>query len=246
MQKRFSSLFIVFLLLSAFSFSSCKKDKEATAYKCTTCATAPEALAANDNSSKGIYKGIVIGSSGTIKFNIANNGTDIDAVMVIDGITVNLTSSVTWQSGQPYLAPFSGSLNGQNVSITFSVDVSGANPTITSVNIPGHPNAVIEVFKETSNSQVVCFEGTFSGTDAGNLNLMLSTGLGAWAAAVKSNGSSTVIELSGSVTNNQLNCINCSQGITVTGTINADQITNGTWTNPQYNDNGTWSANKTL
>ena len=97
---------LLLALLAILSFSACKKsdDTAAPAYTCTTCKTTPDALAANDASSKGIYKGVVIGSSGTIIINIANGGTTITAVMVIDGVTVNLTSAVAWVAGQPYVA----------------------------------------------------------------------------------------------------------------------------------------------
>ena len=80
----------LFALTGLLFFTACKKsdDAAAPAYTCATCHTTPDALAANDANSKGIYKGVVIGSSGTLTINIANGGTTITAIMVIDGITV--------------------------------------------------------------------------------------------------------------------------------------------------------------
>lgn len=128
-------------------FSACKKENKQApqfpAYTCTTCKLVPDAIAANNTISKGIYKGVVLGSSGTIQFDIANNGTAITAVMVLDGVTVNLSSSVTLVNGQPYIADFTGILNGAPVSINFSVDLNGANPAVTTSSIPGHPNTTI-------------------------------------------------------------------------------------------------------
>ncbi len=46
-----------------------------------------------------------------------NNGTAITAVMVIDGIKVNLTVAVTWVTGQAYVADFTGTLSGSAVTI---------------------------------------------------------------------------------------------------------------------------------
>src|SRR6476661_3014665 len=124
-------------LLSSFIFLSCKKSTTPVVvpYTCATCTATPNAVAANNSISKGIYKGLLIGSSGTIKFDVMNSGTTITAVMVIDGVTVNLTSAITWVSGQPYVAPFTGTLGGSAVSITFSVTATGGTPLITSSSI---------------------------------------------------------------------------------------------------------------
>ena len=116
-------LHLVIATAAIFSLNACKKNNDTVnppaTYKCVSCKTMPDAVAANNNSSKGIYKGVVIGSSGTIMFDIANNGTAITAVMVIDGVTVNLTSAITWVAAQPYIANFTGTLNGAAVSINF-------------------------------------------------------------------------------------------------------------------------------
>ena len=62
------------------------KKKTTVSYLCSTCKAAPDAVAANDNTSKGIYKGVVVGSTGTIQFDIDNAGSTITAVMIIDGV----------------------------------------------------------------------------------------------------------------------------------------------------------------
>lgn len=246
-MKKTSQLLLSLLMLTiTVGHSSCKKDTTTkTSYHCNSCATAPEALAANDASSKGIYKGVVIGSTGTIKFDVLNNGSAITALMVIDGDSVTLVSNVTWTAGTSYVAPFAGTFNGQTASITFSVDLSGSNPTISSVNIPGHPNATLMVAKETSNSQVVCFEGTYSGTESGTLNLLLSTTLGQWGGVARKNGSSTISQFNGTVVNNSLTCTGCGSGSIVNATLSGDQIINGSWNDGQ-GGSGSWSANKTM
>jgi hypothetical protein len=201
-MKRFFFAFSAMVLITVFFFISCKKDKDETpAYTCATCIGTPEAKAVNDASTKGIYKGTIIGSSGTIRFDIANDGSAIKAIMVIDGTTVNLTSNVTWVAGQPYVAPFSGTLNGQTVTISFSVGLSGANPTVTSTSIPGHPNAVIAVVKETSSSLVECFEGTIKSSDnkSGTFNMIVARSLGKWWAVVRENGGTAVDDKSGTI-----------------------------------------------
>lgn len=222
------SMLICLLAISVALFTSCKKEKDDpkkddNSYKCTTCATAPDALAVNDGSSKGVYKGIVIGSTGTVKFSIQNGTNDITATLVIDGVTATLTSSVTWISGEPYIAPFTGTLNGQAVSITFSVQNDGGSPMITSANIPGHPNAVFTLVKETSNALVECFEGTYttSKSESGTFNILLSRTLGKFGGISRENGSTEENDVDGTI--DQSGTIKDEDG-NVLGTLSGDTI----------------------
>lgn len=223
MKKYLLPLAVTLLALSTL-FASCKKkDDGQTAYKCTSCVTAPEAKAANDASSKGIYKGIVVGSTGTIKFDIANDASSITATMVIDGQTVTLTSNVTWNAGQSYVAPFTGTLNGQQVTINLSVDFDGSNPVITSSNIPGHPNAVFNLVKETSSALIECFEGTYSTSEpeTGTFNILLSRQLGKWGGVARKDGSTDENDVDGIIDSN--GNMADSDGNKV-GTLSGDQI----------------------
>lgn len=217
----------ILALLAIVSFSACKKDsKPATpSYTCTTCKTAPDAKAANDASAGGIYKGVVIGSSGTIIFDIANNGTAITALMVIDGVTVNLTSAISLVAGQPYNADFTGTLNGSAVTIHFAVGLSGATPTVTSSSIPGHPNASINIIKETSTGLIECFEGTYSTTkpETGTINLILSRTLSKWSGVARPTGASASGTAGdGPISNNNL--IDPSQNNKSIGTLTGDAL----------------------
>lgn len=221
-------LHFIIAAVTMLFFNACKKSEDTVtppaAYKCVTCKTTPDALAANNSSSKGVYKGVMIGSTGTIMFDIANNGNTITAVLIIDGITVNLTSAVTWVSGQSYTAPFTGTLNGTTVTINFSVGLSGGTPTVTSSNIPGHPNASLNIIKETSSNLLECFEGTYSTTlpETGIFNLMLSRSLNTWTAVSRKTGSTTSNVGNGIITDNNL--IDPSQNNRVIGVLNMDGL----------------------
>lgn len=214
-----NSLFLL-ALIGVLTLGSCKKSDDA--YSCATCATTPRAASTYDASSGGVYIGVLIGSSGTIRFNIMNNGTDINAVMVIDGITVNLTSSVTWVSGQPYIAPFTGTLNGSPVSITFSVNNIGGSPTITTASVPGHPSIEFTLAKETSTALVEGFEGTYSTSQSkkGTFNILLSRVLGKWGGVAKEDGSSGVDDINGTIVNGKL----IDDSNTQVGTLSGDEI----------------------
>jgi hypothetical protein len=198
------------LAATAVSFSACKKTNDITAtptYKCATCKTTPDAVAANDASNKGIYKGVMIGSTGTIVFNLANSGTTITALMVIDAVTINLTSTVSIIAGQTYVAPFTGILSGSPVSITFSVGAIGANPTVTTSSIPGHPGSVFSIIKENSAYLLECFEGIYSTTkpETGTFNFMLSRGLKVYSGVSRKDNSTGTGTFDGTINaNNEL------------------------------------------
>lgn len=251
MKKLLLSSILLPVLATFFLLNGCKKKEEekpvtptTPTYTCASCTTAPEAIAANDNSSKGIYKGVIIGSSGTIKFDLANNDTTIKAYMTIDGTSVTLTASVRWSAGSSYVSSFTGTMNGSPVSITFSVNPDGTNPTVTGMNIPGHPNATLEVAKETSAGLLKCFEGTYANATtgkSGTFNLVLSTSLKKWYARSREDGQTDVSKVNGQFNDNKLTFDgNMSGGATLSG----DNIIDGTFKSDK--ENGTWSGKRTL
>lgn len=213
------------LLIIIVVFTSCSKDGDnSSTYVCETCVSTPDALAANDVSAKGVYKGIVVGSSGSLFINIQNGANTITGTMVLDGTSIALTSNVTYVDGQAYVAPFTGTYNGSPISITFSVGLSGASPTVISSDIPGHPNAVFTLYKETSTSLIEAFEGTYSKTgETGTFNILLSRALNLWGGVAKNNAAgSTADEIDGTINgNNQL--IESEDGVNV-GTLSGDSI----------------------
>jgi len=230
----------VFLVLSV----SCKKDSTpGDPYKCTTCKTTPDALAANDASSKGVYKGVVIGSTGTIYFNIANNGSTINAVMVLDNVSTTLTASVSWVAGISYVSPFTGTINGSPVVITFQVDANGQNPVILTSSIPGHPSAQFTLVKELSTSLIECFEGTYTSTrpETGTFNLLLSRSLGRFGGSSRETGSTTSEDIDEGTIDASGNLISNGQPM---GHLDGDVIT-GTFHDSQGNA-VTINAHRTL
>jgi len=245
-------LSVIVIFLAAMGCKKKDKDENTTttttsSYACTACTTTPDAKAANDNSSKGIYKGVIIGSSGTIKFDIGNTDSTIKAYMVVDSVSVTLTANVKWASGVSYVSSFTGTMNGQPVSITFSVDATGGSPTVTAMNIPGHPNATLSISKETSTNLVKCFEGTAKNTTTGKsstFNLLLSTNLKRWTARVREDGSTGAAQVDGTFDGTTLS-FDDGKGATGSATLSGDNITGGTWKNSKP-ENGTWEAKRTL
>jgi len=226
MKKLFLFLILGMLTLSCSSDSSSGNSISNT----------PEAKSQYDNSNFGIYKGVFVGSSGTVNININNNGT-IVAILVIDGVsfTYTTTESVTLNSVINSLTFTNGSS-----SFDFSVDASGNSATITNIVISGHPNANMQIVKEFSDALVKCYTGSFSGDDSGVFNLIVSEG--EINGLAKSNSGSESINLQGLEANNVITG-SFSNG-TFTGNVSGNNIS-GTWHNTN-SESGNWSGSRKL
>lgn len=200
--KKRIALLIFPAFLIGILMTSCSKSDEApvASYTCMTCKTTPDALVANDVSVKGVYKGVIIGSTGTISINIQNGSSTITATMVLDGVSVALTSSVSLVDGQPYVAPFTGTFNGSPITMTFSVGLGGTSPTMVSSSIPGHPNAVFLLSKETSTSLIEAFQGTYTyDGQTGVFNIVIARSVSKWGYVEKNNQSGATSTGSGTL-----------------------------------------------
>jgi hypothetical protein len=228
-------------LLAAILFSTGCNDDDGP-YVCSSCVDSPEALAANDNSGKGIYKGLVVGSSGTVKINIDNDGDGVLSITLkIDNHTINLTTEASYTENG-FEGYFYGTLNTTNdVVIGFYVNSTGTDMEVFGVEIPGHDDVTIEVEKEKSNKLIMVFEGTFSGDSEGTLNLVVSDD--EWKAIARPTGSNSddEAEFEGDISGSTLTC-NCGD-VEIEGSISGDNIT-GTWVTPE--ESGTWKAKRTL
>src|SRR5690606_17185483 len=104
-------------------------------YICETCVKSSEGNPAFDESSRGIYKGIVVGSSGVLKLNIANNGVDVSAVLIMDGDEILLNSAQGWSEFDPLTLSLSGIYKGETITIDFWVRGDGTDAQIPSAII---------------------------------------------------------------------------------------------------------------
>lgn len=236
------------LLLIATLFS-CKKDDNNTTnnnnttptptpYVCPTCVTTPEAKAEHDASSGGVYKGVIVGSTGTIALYLYNSGTEVKALVSFDGKSATFTtqSLSSWSPGQPITnALFTGVIDGVNMSAYFSVDANGQNPKVQ-MTIPGH-TVNVAVYKETSTALVKNYEGTYTGDDAGTFNMTLH---GNEFSIVVSSGGIMVDQLKNGAIDHVSNT-----GVEVKGTFNGDDVS-GTWKDLTDNEQGTWTGKRTL
>jgi hypothetical protein len=168
--------------LLLIGLSGCKKDSSDTASP--NIENTPSALAAYNNSSAGVYKGVMVGSSGYFKISIQNGDNTTTCLFVLDGkeVTLTTTSLDNWTPGQAISnAVFTGTWNGVSVSLTFSCGANGSEPT-ASVTVPGH-SVNVSMAKETSTALVKCYEGTYvdhrqSGAVNGTWNFVIYSNIG--------------------------------------------------------------------
>jgi hypothetical protein len=200
----------------------------------------PIALSQYDNSNYGIYKGVFVGSSGTILVNLNNNGV-ISVSLTIDGVNYPFTSSETITENQQTEITFAY----ENNSFSFTVNADGSNPLITNVSIEGHPDASIIVVKENSSYVAQLYEGSYEGidqnNDQGTFNAIVFNGAVYILSKSSVYGSSSYA--SGSVDGNLVSGAS-SLGTIFSGNIENDEVTNGTWKITQTNEKGIWSLSR--
>lgn len=234
------------LLLSVLTImNACKKEDKTTPptppepYKCTTCITTPEAKADYNSSSAGVYKGVIVGSTGTIALYLHNTGTEVSALVSFDGKNATLTSTSLsgWAPGQAITnALFTGTIDGQNIEALFSVGANGQNPSVQ-VMIPGH-TVTVAIYKETSTSLIRNFEGTYAGGDQGIFNMVI---VGDQYSIVSDDGDEP---MESTLVNGKVDLNH--NGVEVKGEFNGTDYIEGTWKDNNNVKEGTWTGNRTL
>ena len=126
-----------------------------------------ETKAKYDNTNFGVYKGVIIGSTGIIVFYINNEDNVVKAYLTIDGQKDTLTTSYKFTLGKPIVdALFTGRIS----SVVLNTDENGNNASLSNIKISGHPNVASYIVHERSLSQVICYEGTIDGDIKGTIN----------------------------------------------------------------------------
>ena len=231
------NLFLSTIIAILMMVVSCSKDAKTTSP--VDLAQVPSAKVAYDNSNFGVYKGVFIGSSGTIIIDLSNATNSFKATVIINGVTHNFITNQTITQGQTTTINFT---EGSN-SFTFTVSATGSNPTITNLVINGHPNAAMLVIKETSTVLIKCYEGTFSGNDSGTFNIVINNNT--IKGIAKAVTDVNILTLSGTVVNNQLSASgSASSGATFTGALSGDNFS-GNWVEQASGKRGTFSGVRT-
>jgi hypothetical protein len=151
-----------------------------------------EALPQYDSANYGIFKGVTINaldSTATCKFNLYNNSREPYVLLytnnkVRDSLVRYKTDATGYIAFPPQkdssLIPFNASFyyayfSSYNVGIaTIQFNVTGFGKSyVMNVNLRGN-QTLDAILKERSNSQVTCYEGSYSGSDSGRVCFVMS------------------------------------------------------------------------
>jgi hypothetical protein len=210
----------------------------------------PTPAAANDNSYKGVYKGVLSGSTGHFYIDAYNtDATKLILSLTFTGVTIaSLEGTQTTDSSTgDYIYTFSsdGCVFIFEVTPTGSVVSSGTSLTCTS-----HSGTItVNADKATSTTDVSVWEGT--NTDAcgsGVWNMIMKGGIVAGTHVETTNtctpGQLSTDEITGTVTGNSVNCTADTGTVQVTGTISGTTVS-GVCTGGSTS-NCKWSGSQTL
>jgi hypothetical protein len=219
-----------FLYLTFILAISCKSDDNAPA---SSFSGSPDAAASEDAKSGGIYKGVIVGSSGF--FAVVLQKGQMKIRVTLDGTTQDLITSAlpTWVSGEPIKNAL---FEAGDWQATFSVGAAGNSPTIQ-LNIPGHTNTTVALFKELSTLQVRAYEGTYSGSTSGSWNFIVQ---GPALTGIRSADGSPPMTFYGLVNENEISL----DIVAGSGTFSGDNAS-GTW-EVSGGGAGTWTAKRTM
>lgn len=155
---------LLIILYASLLFHACKKSGQNEVPD--GFASVPETKPQYNNTSMGVYKGVIIGSVGTIVIKINNGDNLIKGYLAIDNVKDTLSTSQTVTAGQPIVnLNFTGTIS----SMTLSANADGSDAQISNLSITGHPNAKALVIHENSTQLVMCYGGTISGDLNGNI-----------------------------------------------------------------------------
>ena len=163
---------IMLLATLGILFLSCSKEEsEDDVYFATT----PETTAENDGSAWGVYKGVLLGTEGSIKVTIYNGSSMAHIFIYEKGVLKDeLSTTSEFTQGQPIV---NAHFESENSSMDFSVNADGTNPVLenvmvssgkTQINVDGY------LVRETSDRQVLCYEGNYGGDDQGIFKCMIN------------------------------------------------------------------------
>ena len=210
--------------------------------------TSPAPKAADDSSYKGVYKGILSGSTGHFYIDAYNtDATKLTLAFTFDGVSKTIEGAET-TSGSNYVYSFSDSGYVMTLEVTPTGSIVLATFTFT-----GHTGDIsVDADKATSTTDVSVWEGTNTGTcgscsEAGVWNLIVKgstiTGTHAGISTGTGCGNTLFVDgLTGTLTGESAS-FQGADDVTATGTISGTSMS-GTWGNSHCS--GTFSGTKTL
>lgn len=236
------------LLITAFVIIlfACQKENAGTKVTNSEHADSLVTKPQYNNTSFGVYKGVVVGSTGTIVFRINNGDNVLRGYLSIDNTKDTLSTSQTIVAGQPINnITFTGRIS----SMTLSANADGSNATLTNISIIGHSNVAILIIHENSTKQIFCYEGAYSGNLSGTLNCArVGANNGDTTYALAQFNDTLKLQRYAQVINNNTS-INFGPVFVIQGSFSGNNF-NGTWTHTDFVtgaiiDTGTFACTRT-
>jgi len=223
------------LLIGIFCFG-CSSDSDSG--NGNGLATTPSAKAEFDSSNFGIYKGVIIGSTGVITINIKNDG-NLKATLVLDGVTSTYTSTGEVALNQPI-----NNLRFTNGNNTFDINVSanGNDIVVTESNIENHIGATFNIVKEYSTDLVKCYQGTYTGSNDNGVFNIIIIDQDLYGLSRSNLFQDETLFLNGDFIENTIS--GTFDGGSFSGSTSGNNIS-GTWQNLSQ-ETGTWTGQRTL
>jgi|GEM_PF-2634961 len=251
MKNTILKLSFALLLITSVFVTSCKKGDENGNNSRITDEELPGLLInagsinEDDTKSGGIYKAVLVGSSGSVKLALVGGLRGAYVTFENQTKALRTTDLDSWTSGQ---AVNNASFKSGDWTLLFSVNADGSNPRLT-VTIPGH-NVTVIILKEKVNTPVVTYEGTFSSNGGGGVFNFVTQGTTGIKGLLKTTDN-IIIPFTGTVTNNNISVTanNTNSVINAAGAFtNNGANANGTFTdkNANFEVQGTWVAKKIL
>lgn len=236
MSKKFLTLMTVVVTLIA-----CQKSSSDTVTS-NGLANTPETKSQYDNTAFGVYKGVIVGSTGIIKLVINNGDNLVKAYIYLDNVTRDtLTCTQLFTAGQAITnARFVGRIS----TMDFSVNANGSNASIVNISIVGHSGIAGQIVHETSTQQVYCYQGTYSGSEQGVFDcIKFGNSMIGLAKCI----CGTIYQANGQVSNNNFNIVfgSVNSGATFGGNFIGNSCT-GNWQNTSVGYTGTFTGIRTL
>ncbi len=227
------------LILVALGLWACNKDEEQFIDPPTLGSTdlvfEPEGEATYDASSAGLYKGVFLGSSGTLRIEIANDATSpiYQARLETDDSSVTVLTSTDFDTYTPGDAINAAVFVSGDDSLLFTVNGDGTSPVVVLYLSASIEDSAI-VRKEPSTQLVQCFLGEYVevGVDTGTVAFLMTTDI---LGLVRTDDALLANSLTGTYSGVQ------TTGLSVTGSSNTVAWTSFTGTIQNVVGSGTWS-----
>jgi hypothetical protein len=230
--------------LGIFAISSCSDDEAKPKFS-----SSPTAKEANDASGQGIYKAVLVGSTGSIIFNMDNNGDGkISAVLKFDGKTYKLHTDDVFNENGYFEGYFYGTFEEEDdIEVYFGVTSNGSEYGCD-IDFPGHSIST-QMYKEYSTHVVMVFEGTYTVMgEEGTLNIIATMdeqGEGDWYGMAHINDTEVVYYLEGGIELVESVKVLGGSGsvFTVAGTVSGNTVSGSC---NKGEGQGTFTAKRTL